>query len=284
MKRAFAVASVIVLLILAVLLHSPIREFLWIHPWWHSAFVALPAIALAVFDSLHSREANALRSEANRLRAELDAERNTHLQEIARNTARPVTQADRNADTLRRHLGAKVTVTKEHGSWGNNTPEIVEVSDDNILTLFMPRSYSSTTARCVKVRCGDLEITDIPQGSCPLRLKVLKRYGPDVQLGEITEWEDRFQPAAKPTFAKGGVAYYATYNKPGSSGSRSIYVYASNDGANSFLLEASTGESIVADNKEISKRFMVLQIEYQAEGFVRSGSGTGSSPSPLFVC
>lgn len=86
---------------------------------------------------------------------------------------------------------------------------VVEVSNDNIVTLFTPRSYSSSRAWCVKVHCDELEITDIPQGSCPLRLKVLKRYGPDVQLGEITKWEDRFQPAASLTFAKGDTALRA---------------------------------------------------------------------------
>jgi hypothetical protein len=283
MKRAFAIAAVGVLLFVVVLLHTSIKGFLWMHPWWHSTLIAVPTIALAVFGLRHSREANTLRAEANRLRAELDAERNKHLRQIAKNTERQVTQAERNADALRKHLRAKVTVSEERGSWGNTTPEIVEVSDDNIVTLFTPRGYSSPTAWCVRVHCDDLEITDIPQGSCPLRLKVLKRYGPDVPLGEITKWEDRLLPAATPSFAKGGTAYYATYTKPGSPERRGLYVYASSDGANSFLLEASTGERVIADNKEISKRFMVLQIEYEAAGFGRSGSATGGSPHQLFI-
>ena len=283
-----------------IVLHSDIKDFLWTHPWWHSFLVALPTIALpilAYFESRHSGEANTLRIEANGLRAEanvlqgrianltteLDAERNKHLEQIAKNTEKAVTPAEKNADTLRKHLRAKVTVSEEHGDW-SDTPEIAEVSDDNIVTLFTPRSYSLSRAWCVRVHCGELEITDIPQDSCPLRLKVLKRYGPDVQLGEITKWEDRFQPAAAPTFAKGGAAYYATYTKPGSSEKRSLYVYASADGKNSFLLEALTGEKIIGDNKEISKRFMILQIEYQAAGFGRSSSGTGGSPHPLFIC
>jgi hypothetical protein len=268
---------------MAVLLHTPIRNFLWIHPWWHSALLVVPTIAMAVVALCHSREANMLRTEANRLRGELDTERNKHLQRIAKNTEKPVTQAERNAETLRRHLRAKVTVSEEDGNWGS-APEIVEVSDDYIVTLFTPRDHSSSAAWCVKVYCGDLEITDIPQGSCPLRLKVLKRYGPDVQLGEITKWEDRFQAAANPTFAKGGIAYHAAYSKPGSSERRSLYVYASTDGANSFILEASTGERVIGNNKEVSKRFMALQIEYEAAGFRRSSSATGASPHPLFIC
>jgi len=37
------------------------------------------------------------------------------------------------------------------------------------------------------------------------------------------------------------------------------------------------------DNEEISKRFMVLQIEHEAAGFIRNGSGTGDSPHRLFI-
>jgi hypothetical protein len=299
MRRMFAIAAVVALLCGFILLRSSIKDFLWTHPWWHSFLVAVPAIAvpiLAYFELRHSGEANTLRNQANDLRAEainlqgqiatlsadLDAERNKHLQQIANNTKKPVTQAERNADTLRRHLRAMVTVSEGSGSWPG-TPEIVEVSDDNIVTLFTPRGYSSASALCVKVHCGELEISDIPQGACPLRLKVLKRYGPDVQLGEITKWEDRSQPAASPTFAKGGMAYHASYSKPGSSESRTLYVFAAKDGTNSFLLEASTGARVIGDNVEISKLFSVLQIEYEAAGFGRIGSGTGGSLHRLFI-
>jgi len=287
------------LVFVVVLLRTAIKDFLWTHPWWHGFLIAVPTIALpilAYFELRHSGEANRLRIEANDLRAEanalqgriakltteLDAERNKHLQQIAKNTEKPVTQAERNAEILRKHLRAKVTVIEGRGGWGN-TPEIAEVSDDNLVTLFTPCGYSSSSAWCVKVDCGELEITDIPQGSCPLRLKVLKRYGPDVQLGEITKWEDRLQAATAPTFSRGGAVYHATYSKPASSERRSLYVFASSDGANSFLLEASTGQRVVADNVEISKRFMVQQIEYEAAGFGRSGSGAGGSLHPLFI-
>lgn len=246
--------------------------------------MALPAIALALLELIHTREANRLRDEANSLRSELDAERNKHLEQIAENTKRPVTLAERNAEILRKYLTSKVAVSEEHGNWGR-APEIVEVSEDNITTLFTPRDHSSSAAWCARVRCEDLEITEIPQGSCPLRLKVLRRYGPDVQLGEITRWEDRLQAAANPTFAKGGAAFYATYSKPGSPERRSLYIYPSADGANSFLLEASTGERSVADNKEVSKRFMVLHIDYQAAGFQRTTTaGPSGGRHPLFIC
>jgi len=194
MKELLAIALVTDLLTAIVVLRSEIKDFLWAHPWWHSFLVALPAIALPVlayFELRHSSEANRLRVEANRLRSELNTERNKHLQQIAKNTERPITQAERNAQRLREHLRANVTVTEAHGgNWGN-APEVVEVSEDNIVTLFTPRGYSSSSAWCIRVHCGDLEITDIPHGSCPLRLKILKRHGDTVQLGEITKWEDR---------------------------------------------------------------------------------------------
>lgn len=114
-----------------------------------------------------------------------------------------------------------------------------------------------------------------------MQLKILKRYGPDVQLGEITRWEDRDQPAATPTFAKGDPAYQATYVKPGSPEKRSLAVFTSKDGANSFLLETSHGDNAIANNVEISKRFMMMQVEYESEGFTRSNSGTGVSPCVL---
>jgi len=295
MKRAFAITAVAALLVVTVLLHSAIKDFIWTHPWWHSFLVALPMIALPVlayFELCHSAEANTLRADANSLRveannlhkriAELEEERNRHLQQIARNTERPLTQAERNAGVLRKHLGANVSVTEGQTKW-SNAPEIVEVSDDSIVTLFTPRGDSWSFAWCVRVHCAELEITDIPQGSCPLQLTVIKRYGPSVKLGEITKWADRFQLAATPTFAKGSIAYYATYSKPGSPDTRSLYVYASGDGSNTFMLTASAGETVTGDNIEISKRFMALQIEYEAAGFQRGGSGTGSSLHQLFI-
>jgi hypothetical protein len=301
MKRWFAIAVVAELVLVLLLLHSAIKDFLWTHPWWHSFLVAVPTIALpilAYFELVHSGEANRLRAEANDLRiranvlhgqvlsltAELDTERNKHLQQIAKNTEKPLTQTERNAIILRKYLRAQVTVSEGDGPGGwPNVPEIVEVGDDNTVTLFTPRSYSSGAAWCTKVRCDELEISEIPLGSCPLRLKVLKRYGPIIQLGEITRWEDRFQPAATPSFPKGDTAHYSLYVKPGSAEKRSLYIYASADGANSFLLEASTGETAVADNIQISVRFKAMEIEYVAAGFRRTNAGTGSGPYPLFV-
>jgi hypothetical protein len=97
------------------------------------------------------------------------------------------------------------------------------------------------------------------------------------QIAENTE-----KPADIPVFAKGGMAYHATYSK-GSSERRTIYVYAAKDGSNSFLLEASTGQKVIGNNEEISKRFSVLQIEYEAAGFERTNSGPGGTLHRLFI-
>lgn len=298
-RRAVAISSILALIVAVLLLWSDIKDFLWVHPWWQSAIVALPGIALVVLACLelrHSGEANTLRRRANDLRAEandlqnligeltaaLAQERNAHLEQIAANTRRPVTRAETNAALLRKHLRANVTVSEGKINW-SVTPEIVEVSADNVLTLFAGRGHTSSQAWCVQVHCDELEITEIPQGGCPIRLRVLKRYGADVQLGEITKWEDRSKAAATPTFDKGGMPYQANYNKQGSSDTRYLRVFSSKDGANLFLLEFTNGEPIVADNKEISRRFMLLQIDYESEGFTRQNSGTGGSPYPLFI-
>jgi hypothetical protein len=194
MRRAVAIAAIIGWALGLFLLLPDIKNFLLMHPLWHSLLAAVPGIAvpvLAWFELLHSAEANALRADANRLRseqndlqnqigeltAELAAERNKPLQELAENTKKPA---------------------------------------------------------------------DIP------------------------------------AFAKGGMAYHATYSK-GSSEKRTIYVYVAKDGSNSFLLEASTGQKVIGNNEEISKRFSVLQIEYEAAGFERTNSGTGGTLHRLFI-
>jgi len=289
MNRVFAISAVAALLILAVLLHTSIKDWLWVHPWWHSAIVALPTIALAIFayfDLQHADEANTLRGEANILRgriADLEEERNHHLQQIAENTRKPATQAERNASILLKYLRARVKVSEGQGGWGD-APEIVQVSDDNIVTLFTPRGGLTTAAWCVRVRCDELEITEIPEGSCPLRIKVLKRYGQDVQLGEITKWEDRHQIAGLAIPKKGSNVQSTSYGKPGTGETRSLNVYASADGHNSFVLEASPGGTSTGDNVAISKQFMLLQVEYEAEGFGRRNSNSGSGGSyPLFI-
>jgi len=79
------------------------------------------------------------------------------------------------------------------------------------------------------------------------------------------------------------MVYHARFGKPGSSETRSLHVFASRDGRNEFLLETGAGEKVVADNVEISKRFAIFEVNYTAEGFSRSQSGTGGSPYPLYI-
>jgi hypothetical protein len=301
-RHLFAIYSLVALALVVILFHSEIKEFFSSHSWWEDALVALAGITVPVlgyFELRHSgeanqlhREANDFRAAANRLRteandlhrriAELEDEETKHLAQIAANTQRPVSQAERKAEFLRPRLGTTAAVSegKGVGAWGTS-PEIVEVGDDNVVALFSPRSPSSGAARCVYVHCDDLEIVELPNSS--LQLKVLKRYGDTVNLGEITKWEDRLQPAAAPVFDKGGAAYWATFNKPGSSETRSLHVFASRDGRNEFLLETGAGEKVIADNVEISKRFAIFEVTYRAEGFTCHNNGTGGSAHPLFI-
>ena len=155
-----------------------------------------------------SDEANGLRTEANRLREEqkgavvriaelqdernqLEGERNRLMEKIAENTRRPLSQAEKNALKLRKYLRKLATVSEGNGNWGAMGAEIVDVSEDNILTLFVPAGYSSTSAYVVYVHCDELQIVEEPVGSCALQIKILKRYGDTLQLGEIRKWEDR---------------------------------------------------------------------------------------------
>ncbi len=294
------VGSLVVAWLLAGLfLYGEVVRILATRPWWEDLIVAVATVAvpiLAVLELRHSAQANEERRTANDLRreqitledkigelmVELDAERNRHLEQIAANTQRPVTPAERNAQILRHHIGACVSVTEGTGAWPS-TPLIAEVTDANIVTLFTPSAGSNPQASCVQVDCGELDIVEIPHGSCPLRVHVRRRHGPAVQFGEITRWEDRNLPQAAPRFNKGGNVHHATFSKPGSSETRSLHVYASADGANSFLLETSAGERVIADNVEISRRFMSFEINYRAAGFNLSGSGTGGSPHQLFI-
>jgi hypothetical protein len=111
------------------LLYPQIGNFVLSRPWWHSVYAALLELlvpVLAILELRHSGEANALRNIANQLRteanalqrqnaalsAQLDEERNEHLKEIAKNTARPITPAERNAGLLRKHLRAMVAVNE----------------------------------------------------------------------------------------------------------------------------------------------------------------------------
>jgi Ni/Fe-hydrogenase subunit HybB-like protein len=89
MRRVIAIAVIAEAVLVAIVLHSEIIEFIHTHPWWHSALAAIPEVAapiLGVLELLHSREANRLRAEANdhRDRANLLQEgQNKSVAEIA---------------------------------------------------------------------------------------------------------------------------------------------------------------------------------------------------------
>ena len=80
---------------------------------------------LAYFELRHSGEENQLRRDANDFRAaanrlqnrvaELEEEMTRHLAQIATNTQRAVSQAERRAEILRRHLGARAAVSEGQG-------------------------------------------------------------------------------------------------------------------------------------------------------------------------
>ncbi len=319
MKRILQVVLCIVAIVSGIMLYNLLRDAQWAHSWLKSFLVMLPELGtlIAVFELHHSAKANELRNERNmlaktnneleevrntlaeenntlgaannklseeygELQRQLQTERNEHLAEIARQMQRPRSVAERNADKLREHLGSPVVALNgDNSRWGGG-PQIVEVSDGNIVALFT-QAQQGSQAFVVHADCKDVEIIDIPQGACPLQVKVNKRYGEFIQLGEIKKWEDRMAPSAKPTFERGGIAYSAQFRKPGSPETRTLSVHTSKDGTNSFLLEASTGEPFIGNNKAVSIRFLSQQVEYLSDGFQRSIAGTGESPYPLFV-
>src|SRR6267378_4510632 len=151
-RRIAAICSLLALALFVVLFHSEIKEFFSSHSWWQDTLAALAGIAvpvLAYFELRHSGDANKLRREANDFRAEanrlqrrvteLEEEKAGHLAQIAANTQRPASQAERRAAILRRHLGARAAVSEGKGTWGT-LPEIVEVNEDSVVALFSPRS------------------------------------------------------------------------------------------------------------------------------------------------
>ena len=222
-----------------------------------------------------------MRRQNNELRKTLDSERNQHLQDISNHTKPQPTAAQRMAAKLRGYIGQNATVSEGKGVWGSSI-EIAEVNDDCIATLFSPASYSSTQAWAVNVHCNDLELVDM---AGQLRLRVNKRYGDTMDLGNLKRWADRNQTVTAPEFPeKGHCAYNVVYSKAGSAEKRELDIYAAKDGSNRFVLEARpSGAKFAGDNVDISKRFMMLQVEIEAEGFTHSQSGNAGSQYPLYV-
>ena len=140
----------------------------------------------------HAGIANRLREDANQLQADanqLRDELNESMGRIAHNTAKVLTEAERNADRLRKRLGQYSHISEGNGTWGANGAQIVEVSDDSVVTLFVPAGYSSSSAWAQMVRCEKLHLVEPPSGL--VQIKILERYGDVIQLGDIRRWEDR---------------------------------------------------------------------------------------------
>jgi len=133
------------------------------------------------------------------------------------------------------------------------------------------------------VHCEDLEIIEGPIGSLSLTLRVLKPYGTARNLGEIKTWEERMQPPTRPLISKGPNVFHAEYVKAGSRERRRLDVYESADGSNYYMLVASTGETLYGDNKEISRKCLLVQWEYQTQGFRYNSGGSGSSKHELYI-
>jgi hypothetical protein len=268
----FSIVAFVELVILALIVHFSAKDFLWQHPWFHSFLVGLPAILFGLVEWKHSREANDLRRQSSQ-----------HLGKIANNTERLPTKAETNATILRKYLRKVASITE--GDTQARALEIVEINENNIAILFSPASVGlGMTAYYFNVDCEETEIIEVQQGSCVVQVHVRKRYGPTISLGQITKWEERDQPKAKVFSKSGGAVASANYGKGGSAERRTLHIFSSTDGTNSFLLEASTGENFTGDNKLISKAFRSMDVEYKAAGFGSAGSNHGSGLKyPLFL-
>lgn len=304
MKRALLIAGCLDLLFLAIVSYMPLKDFLYVHPWLLSILAAAPALIIAFLEMRHSGEANRLREEANRLRdeanrfqqeansfreeaneerREANAQRtraNEALGRIAEHTMKAPTKAERNAERLRQYLNARVQVVNaDDSSWGNPA-EIVEIKDE-VVTLFSPAGYSSSSAFAARAHCDDLEIVDGAAGS--IILKVLKRYGTTQNLGQVKTWAEREKPPAAPLISKGPNVFNVEYAKPASSERKRLDIFESADGQNSYMLITPTGEILYGDNVQISRQFLLLQLELEVQGFRQSASASGGSKYPLYM-
>jgi hypothetical protein len=306
-KRTLQVVFILIWIVVTVLVIKFLQDANWLNSWWKSALTLLPEIAvpvIAIVELRHSAEANHLRTEANESRLEanqlrskanelreennelqeriaaLQRERNTHLEQIAQNTKRPRSHGERNAELLRAHLAENVRVDEAQNSWGS--AQIAEVSDDNIVVLFTPSGYGSE-AWAQPVHCDDLDVVEMQQGECTLRLNIRKRYGNFVRLGEIKRYEDRMLPTSSPSFERGDVAYQASYELKGTAERRTLRIYKSKEESNSFLFEASTGERLVGDNRAVSKRLLATRVDYLDRGFSFGGESGPNSQFRLYI-
>jgi hypothetical protein len=309
-KQAVIIGLGIVVVALSVLFYTTAKVWLCANAWFHSALIDGPALALAIIawrELGHTRDISenlnetklelgkqtAEASKANEYRSRMTEleEQNVGLreklaastQQIADNLKRPPTKAERNAAILRNCMRKLASVSQE-----GTQPigyEIVEISDDNIVKLFLVRGAHSTRSFSNIADCGEMTIEETPQGGCALRIHISKFIGQPRDWGQCMKWEDRYGTA--PSFEKApGAACNASYGKGGSAETRTLNIFQSKDGTNSFVLESSEGWAVNGDNVQVSKDFMASQIEYFAANFTRSTYGTGATQGGyrLYVC
>jgi hypothetical protein len=269
-----------------------IKDYLWVHPWLHATLVVLPPLVVAIIalwrENHHSHMSNQLRVEANRLETEANRFRteandlrdqlNKAVSRIAHNTAKVPTESEKNAEKLRKHLGEHAQITEGTGGWASSA-QIVEVGDD-IITLFVPAGFSSSSAYAQMVRCDKLHLVEPPSGL--VQIKIVERYGGVIQLGDIRNWEDRGKPGQGQR-PRGHNVFYVNYRLQGSSAMRGAYIYSPTDGNAEFtLVKFADGKetgALYGNGPEISKRFALTQIEWMNEGFITDGKGGGAKPS-----
>lgn len=268
--KAVVIVGAGIVLATAVALHTGVAAFLWAHRWVQSVLLGVPSLALLTAGLRHSSEANRLSSERNRLSSELDHERNRQLQGIRAGLADPV--AEDNYNRLRRRLGQAVAVTEGKNSWGADM-RIADVSEARTVTLFRPRAPGSQ-AWSQQVRCGDLAITEGQGGR--LSLDVLRPRGQPANLGEITDWAERNRQGGAPDYPRGPVACRAVYTKQGTSDVRQLVIYAPSDGSGLYLLQTDDGAQFHGNGKDVSKRFLGVQVDLLADGFQRTEFGLAS--------
>lgn len=253
------------------------RLWLWIHPWYHATILFGTPVVISTILGLwglhHSREANRLSGENNRLNEEanvlrkdairiggeqktsvakiaelqgernklqvelneLQAKRNESLGQIAIGVKKDLTPAEKTAAKLRNHIGDRAYVTNHDGSsWGGMGAIIAEVNDD-IVTLFTPSSQSSSRAMANFVQCDKLQFLEVAIGGCPVQIKILERFGSPVDYGEAKTWAERSGTPAT-ALPRGNNVFSATYRKDGIGPKRGIYVYDPTNGNPNYTL------------------------------------------------
>lgn len=232
---------------------------------------------------------NDLQERANQLQEELGKKQVEHLGIMAERMKREPTKAEKNADLLRNKYFRQMTSVTQEGQ-PNNSPvpyEIVEVNEDNIVTLFYRTGQPGATgAYYNRADCNELTIDPRPHGSCTSRIHVQRFLGQAVNLGSIMRWEDHNKASAVPVIEKGQIAWYGRYGKGGTGEIRQIHIYQGKDGSNEFILEANPGDPFVGNNEAVSRRCMNLHVDFLMAGFTRQHGGDGEIKGghKLFIC